>query len=147
MCQDHNGPQDRPKLNQINLMMRIELTQIATTLRFSDKFDHPFWHVFIIGDMFLESYGFVAEPVTSSKNFAFLHQLDWVKLEHMYLRQLVTDIYIYIYSNETVTLMKHITKQINIRKRMEEFLRKSESPGIKMTRVNSISFSKSINLL
>ena len=32
----------------------------------STEFDHPFSHVFIFGNMFPESHGFVAMPVTSS---------------------------------------------------------------------------------
>ena len=34
-------------------------------LKFSEKFDHPFSHVFIFRNMFPESHGFVAVPVTS----------------------------------------------------------------------------------
>ena len=37
----------------------------ATVFKFSEKFDHPFWHVFIFGNMFPESHSFVAMPVTS----------------------------------------------------------------------------------
>ena len=36
----------------------------ATILKFCKKFDHPFSHVFIYGNMFLENHGFVAMPVT-----------------------------------------------------------------------------------
>ena len=36
----------------------------AMILKFSEKFDHPFWHVFIFGNISLESHGFVAMPVT-----------------------------------------------------------------------------------
>ena len=32
----------------------------ATTVRFAEKFDIPFSHVFIFGDMFPESRGYVA---------------------------------------------------------------------------------------
>ena len=39
------------------------------TLRFAEKFDHPFSHVFIFANMFRESYGFISVPVTSSNNF------------------------------------------------------------------------------
>ena len=34
-------------------------------LKVSEKFDHPFLHVSIFGNIFPESYGFVAMPVTS----------------------------------------------------------------------------------
>ena len=40
-----------------------------TTLRFAEKFDHPFSHVFIFFNMFRESHGFISVPVTSSHNF------------------------------------------------------------------------------
>ena len=52
----------------IELLIRIELTRAnfnATILKFSEKFDRPFSHVFIFGKIFLESHGFVAMPVTS----------------------------------------------------------------------------------
>ena len=51
------------------------------------------------------------------------------------------------HSNETVTLRKHVTKYKHIRKWMFEFLSKSESRDSKIARVNSIRFTKSINLL
>ena len=37
-------------------------------LKFSEKFDRPFLHSFIFGNMFPESNGFVAMPVTSCIN-------------------------------------------------------------------------------
>ena len=49
-------------------------------------------------------------------------------------------------SNETVTLRKHITKYKRMWKWMVEFLRKIESRYIKNARINSIRFTKSINL-
>ena len=52
--------------------MRIELTQAkfnATTLRFAEKFDHLFSHVFTFSNMFPESHGFISVPVTISNNF------------------------------------------------------------------------------
>ena len=36
-----------------------------TTLRFAEKFDNPFSQVFIFGNMFRESHGFISVPVTS----------------------------------------------------------------------------------
>ena len=55
----------------IDLVMRIELTRaiLLPRLRFAEKFDHLFSYVFIFGNMFRESRGFVAMPVTSSNNF------------------------------------------------------------------------------
>ena len=38
----------------------------ATVIKFSEKFDHPFSHVFIFGDMLYETGGFSVMPVTSS---------------------------------------------------------------------------------
>ena len=35
----------------------------ATILNFFEKFEHPFSHVFIFGNMLPESHGFVAMPV------------------------------------------------------------------------------------
>ena len=52
---------DKNRVNSSNLY--------ATILKFSEKFDHPFSHVFIFRNMFPESHGFVAVPVTKSNNF------------------------------------------------------------------------------
>ena len=124
--------------------MRIELTRtilfimssnfIATNLKFAEKFDHPFSHVFIFGNMFRESRGFVAMPLTSSKNF--------VSMIHV-------PIYPYLisegneivrafdwHSNDTVTLMNYFTKNKYMRKWIVEFLSKSESRGNIIPRVN-----------
>ena len=53
----------------INLMIRIKLTSSSNLndmiLKFSYKFDHLFSHVFIFGNMFPESHGFLPMPVTS----------------------------------------------------------------------------------
>ena len=49
--------------------------------------------------------------------------------------------------NETVTLTKHVTKYKYVQKWMVEFLSKSQSRVIKITQVNSIRMTKSINLL
>ena len=51
------------------------------------------------------------------------------------------------HSNETATLRKHATKYRSMRKWMLEFLQKIENRGIKISRVNSILITKSINLL
>ena len=45
----------------------------ATFLKFSKKFDHPFSNGFIFVNMFPESHGFVAMPVTKSNNFLSIH--------------------------------------------------------------------------
>ena len=47
------------KLNRVN-----SSNYNATVFKFSKKFDHPFSHVFIFGNMFPESHGFVAMQVT-----------------------------------------------------------------------------------
>ena len=44
-----------------------------TILKFSEKFDHLFSHVFIFGNMLSESDDFNAVPVTRSNNFVSLH--------------------------------------------------------------------------
>ena len=64
----------------------------ATILKFCEKFDHPFPHVFIFVNMFPESHGFVAVPITRLNNIVSLHYLDWDKLEHVSLIQLVAGI-------------------------------------------------------
>ena len=46
---------------------------IATTLTISEKLSHLFSHVFIFGNMFPESHGFVSVPVKNSNNIATLH--------------------------------------------------------------------------
>ena len=44
----------------------------STILKFSEKFGHPFLYVFIFGNLFPESHGFTAMPVTSCiKNICF----------------------------------------------------------------------------
>ena len=51
----------------IHLVMRIELTQailIPQIVKFSEKFDHPFSHVFKFGNIFPECHGSVDVPVT-----------------------------------------------------------------------------------
>ena len=75
-------------------MMLIELTQaiVSPRLRFSEKNDHPFPHVFIFGNLFPESHSFVAMPVISLNNFVSFQFLDNDKLEHVSLKQLVTGI-------------------------------------------------------
>ena len=45
----------------------------ATILKFSNKFDQPILYVFIFGNMFPASHGFVAVPLTRSNNFVSLH--------------------------------------------------------------------------
>ena len=50
------------------------------------------------------------------------------------------------HSNEIVTLRKHVTKCKNMKKLMDEFLKKFENRCIKIARVNLILITKSINL-
>ena len=66
------------------------------TLQFSEKFDHPFSHVFIYGKVLPESYGFVDMPVTRLNNLVSIHKFDRDKLEHISLIQLATGIIIII---------------------------------------------------
>ena len=58
--------------------------------KFPDKFDYPFWYVFIFLNIFPESHSFVAVTVTRLSNFVSLHELDVDKLEYVSLIQLVT---------------------------------------------------------
>ena len=61
---ERNTVQNSSKL--IDLVRRNHSSDfVTTTVRFSEKFDHPFSHVFILGNMLPESHGFVAMPVTS----------------------------------------------------------------------------------
>ena len=54
------------KCKLIDLITRINSNNFsATILKFSEKFDPPFSHVFIFGNVFPESHGFAAMPVTS----------------------------------------------------------------------------------
>ena len=48
--------------------------------------------------------------------------------------------------NETATRRKQVTKYKTMRKWTVEFIRKFENRGIKISRVNSILITKSINL-
>ena len=66
-----NGPPTPYKIKVKNcklmdLVIKIEYSSNfnATILEFSENFDHPFSHVFIFGNLFPESHGFVAMPVT-----------------------------------------------------------------------------------
>ena len=58
----------------IGFVIKIEFKCYRSkVLKFSEKFDHLFPHVFIFGNMFPESHGFDAVPVTRSNNFVSLH--------------------------------------------------------------------------
>ena len=65
------SPQHRTKFEWIDRFGDVNWVSssnfFATTLRFFEKFDHPFSHVFIYacGNKFSRSQGFVALPVTS----------------------------------------------------------------------------------
>ena len=94
-CQHHNGLPTPYKIkvnNEIDRFgdqNRVNSSNFnATILKFSEKFDHRFWLVFVFGNMFLESHGFVVS-VTRSNNF---FSCDRDKLEHVSLMQLVTGI-------------------------------------------------------
>ena len=92
----HNRPQHRTKLKSIDGFSDANWVNsgnfIATILRFSKKFDPSFLHVFLFGNMFPESHGFAAAPITSSNKFVSLHLLDRDKLKHVSLIQLATGI-------------------------------------------------------
>ena len=110
-------------------------------LKFSKKFDHPFLHIFIFGNMFPGSHGFVAMPVTSC--FKDAHS------KFIFIKSVKEDKILWLcdeHSNETMTLRKHVTKYKDMRKWMMKFLRKFVNRGIKMAQVNSILTTKSIKL-
>ena len=76
----HNGPAIyKIKVNNCKLIdfgdkNRVISTNFnSTILKFSEKFVHPFSHVFIFGNMLPESHGFDAVPVTILNNLASLH--------------------------------------------------------------------------
>ena len=50
-----DGVGDKNRVNSTNFNVTI--------LKFSEKFYHPFLHVFIFSSMFPESHGFVAVPI------------------------------------------------------------------------------------
>ena len=61
-------PQHRKKIKSIDRFgdqNRVNSSNFnATILKFSEKFDNKFLHVFTLSNMFPESHGFVAMPVT-----------------------------------------------------------------------------------
>ena len=99
--------------------MRIELTQaiLMPSLKFCEKFDHSFLHVFIFGKMFPES--------------RFRCYADY-KLYQRYMFQFIP-IYVKLvkgdeivqpcdrHSNKTMTLRKHVTKYKHMRNRWSNF--------------------------
>ena len=106
-------------------MNRVSLRNFNVTIfKFSEKFYHPFVQVFIFDNMYIESHGFVAMPVTSCiKDTCFNLSLSNLGMETKFFD-------INRHSNETVTLMKHVTKYKNMHKWMIEFLRKFENRNI-----------------
>ena len=80
-CLHHNGPPTPCKIEVNNCELidfgdknRVNSSNSnATILKFAEKFDHPFSHVFIFGNMFPASHGFVAVSVTRSNNLVSLH--------------------------------------------------------------------------
>ena len=65
----HKGPQHRTKLKLIDRFGGknwVNSSNFNTmTLKSSEKFDRRLLYVFLFGNMFPESHGFVAMPVTS----------------------------------------------------------------------------------
>ena len=95
-----NGPQYRTKLKQIDRFgdyNRVNSSNFnATILKFSEKFDHPFSHVFIFGSMLLESHGFVTMPVPScvkdtcsNLSLSYLKQFETI----LFPQDMIQDIY------------------------------------------------------
>ena len=117
----------------IDLVIRIELTPtiLLTTV---------FGIFFIIGNIFPESHGFVAVPVTRSNNFVSLHYIDRDKLDNVSLIHLVTGI-----ATKPWLSGNMFPNTKSMRKLMIEFLRKFENRGIKIVQVYEILITKSIN--
>ena len=93
----------------IDFVKRIELTSAILspqTLRFAEKFEHQFLHVFIFGNKFPENYGFVVMPVTSCQRykFQFIMQYLIIVKGNEIVRACNW------HSNVTVSLKKHATK-------------------------------------
>ena len=94
--------------------MRIKLNSSnfnATILGFSEKFYYLFWHIFIFGNMFPASHGFVALQVINiciredtCSNFPIL-KMNEDEIVRTCDRQ----------SNETATLKERVTKYENMR--------------------------------
>ena len=75
-----NGPQHRTKINRIvrfggfSDKNRVNSSNYYDTIfKYFEKFNHPFSHMFIFGNMFPESHGFVSIQVTRSNNFVYIH--------------------------------------------------------------------------
>ena len=103
-----------------------------------------FAYVFIFGNMFPERHGFVAMHVTSCIKGTCSN------LSHSIYIKLVKGDLLYDLLTGTATnpwLRKYVTKYKKMRKSMVEFLKKYESRGYKIARVNSIRIRKSINFL
>ena len=91
---------DKNRVNTSNFKAKI--------IKLSEKLNHPFKRVFIFGNTFPESHGFVAMPVSSC------------------IKGIPVKIYPYLISegrrncdqhnNETATLRKHVTKHKHMQK-------------------------------
>ena len=52
---------------------------LTTTFKLPEKFDHPFLHLFIFGNIFAQGHDFVAVTVTFLKYLVSLHKSDMEK--------------------------------------------------------------------
>ena len=72
----HGGPQHRTKLKPIDRFGEVNGVNSsnfnATTIRFSEKFDHPFSHIFIFSNMISESHGLIATKLYQRYMFQFI---------------------------------------------------------------------------
>ena len=84
----------------------------AMSFKFSEKFDHPFSHVYIFGNMFPESPDFVAIPIRICIKDTCSNLVKGDEIVRPFDH----------HSDETVTLRKYVTKYKNMRKWMVEFL-------------------------
>ena len=127
---DPNTVQNYRKLT--DLVIKIELTRaiLMSWLKFSEKFNHQFSHVFFIfGNQFPESLGFVAMPVTS-----------WIKdtcsnlsLSNQWLRTKMFNFVTGTAPQRNRNSREACSKYKHIQKSRVVFLRKFENRGIKIS--------------
>ena len=73
------------KSKLIDLVIRIEFTSVILMplLKFSEKFDPPFSHVFRFGNMFPESHGFVAVRLQAVSKIHVRYSIELVKILYL----------------------------------------------------------------
>ena len=141
---DHSGPEifQIKVIDRFSDKNRVNSRNFNATILISEKFHHPVSHVFLFGNMFPESRGFVAMPVTSCIKDTCSNVSQSNLWRETKLFDIVTDT-----ATKPRLSGKHVTKYKNMRQWMVKFLRKFENRGNKIARFNSILIIKSINVL